>query len=86
MSRKPALDVALNLARTRSQRPFVLDHFAKKAVAGFGRAVRRVISLDEGCNEAEIAAMLLDETAFKHFSSEALNGRIVFDTRGMLNK
>lgn len=82
----PALEIALSLARTRGQRIMVVEPFADQLPEGFTGTGARLASLDEGLAEAEIVVVLVDHTAFKHLTPEALKGKLVFDTRGMLKR
>ncbi len=82
----PALEIALDLARTRGQRILVVEPFAEELPSGFAGTGARLASLDEGLEEADIVVVLVDHTAFKHLTQESLRGKLVFDTRGMLKK
>ncbi|MDJ0979365.1 MAG: UDP-N-acetyl-D-mannosamine dehydrogenase [Erythrobacter sp.] len=82
----PALEIALKLARTRGQRLILVEPFAKKLPDGFAGTGARLASLDEGLEQAEIVVVLVDHTAFKHLTPEALKGKLVFDTRGMMKR
>lgn len=82
----PALEIALSLARTRGQRIMVVEPFADKLPEGFAGTGARLMSLDEGLSEADIVVVLVDHTAFKHLTPEALRGKLIFDTRGMLKR
>lgn len=54
-----------------------------KAFAGTGA---RLVTLDAALRLAEIVVVLVDHTAFKHLTPQALAGKLVFDTRGMLRR
>ncbi|MEE4538592.1 MAG: UDP-N-acetyl-D-mannosamine dehydrogenase [Erythrobacter sp.] len=82
----PALEIALSLARTRGQRIVVVEPFASQLPAGFAGTGARLASLDEALTQAEIVVVLVDHTAFKHLTPDALRGKLVFDTRGMLKR
>jgi len=82
----PALEIALSLARTRGQRIIVVEPHADRLPAGFTGTGARLSGLDEALEEAEIVVVLVDHTAFKHLTTNALKGKLVFDTRGMLKK
>jgi UDP-N-acetyl-D-mannosaminuronic acid dehydrogenase len=82
----PALEIALSLARTRGQRIVVVEPFASQLPTGFAGTGARLASLDEALTQAEIVVVLVDHTAFKHLTPDALRGKLVFDTRGMLKR
>jgi UDP-N-acetyl-D-mannosaminuronic acid dehydrogenase len=82
----PALKIAGNLARAQGGRILAVEPFAAAlpaALAGTGAAL---VPLDAALEAAEIVVVLVDHTAFRHLSAEALAGKIVFDTRGMLQR
>ncbi len=82
----PALEIALSLARTRGQRIMVVEPFAKDLPNGFAGTGAQLAGLDEALEQAEIVVVLVDHTAFKHLTPEALKGKLVYDTRGMLKR
>ncbi|MEO0462993.1 MAG: UDP-N-acetyl-D-mannosamine dehydrogenase [Pseudomonadota bacterium] len=82
----PAMEIALSLARTRGQRIMLVEPFAEDLPAGFAGTGARLTPLDEALNTAEIVVVLVDHTAFKHLTPQALAGKLVFDTRGMLKR
>jgi len=82
----PALEIAQNLARTRGQRIMVVEPYAEKLPEGFAGTGTVLATLDEALEEAEIIVVLVDHTAFKHLTPQALTGKLVFDTRGMLKR
>lgn len=82
----PALEIALSLARTRGQRIIVVEPHAAELPAGFAGTGARLARLDEALAEAEIVVVLVDHTAFKHLSASALAGKLVYDTRGMIER
>ena len=82
----PALEIALSLARTRGQRIMVVEPFAKALPTGFAGTGAQLAGLDEALEQAELVVVLVAHTAFKHLTPEALKGKLVYDTRGMLKR
>lgn len=82
----PALEIALSLARTRGQRILIVEPYAEELPSAFTGTGARLATLDEGLDQAEIVVVLVDHTAFKHLTPDALKGKLVFDTRGMLKR
>ena len=82
----PALEIAECLSHTHGDRILVVEPFTDelpKAFAGSGAAL---VTLDAALRQAEIVVVLVDHTAFKHLTPADLAGKLVFDTRGMLQR
>lgn len=82
----PALEIALDLARTRGQRIMVVEPFAKELPKGFAGTGAELVSLDHALATAEVVVVLVDHTAFKHLTPADFAGKLVYDTRGMLKR
>ena len=82
----PALEIAEALSRRHGERMLVVEPFIEKLPEVFAGSEARLATLDEALREAEIVVILVDHTAFKHLGSEDLAGKLVFDTRGMLQR
>jgi len=82
----PALEIAQSLAKTRGQRIMVVEPFAEELPSGFAGTGAQLATLDEALATAEVIVVLVDHTAFKHLTPQALAGKLVFDTRGMLKR
>lgn len=82
----PALDIALSLARTRGQRILIAEPFADTLPSGFAGTGAKLTELEDALDRAEIVIVLVDHTAFKHITADRLKGKLVYDTRGMLQR
>ena len=82
----PALEIALDLARTRGQRIMVVEPFARELPKGFTGTGAELVSLDHALATAEVVVVLVDHTAFKHLTPADFAGKLVYDTRGMLKR
>jgi UDP-N-acetyl-D-mannosaminuronic acid dehydrogenase len=82
----PALEIAESLSRTHGERMLVVEPFTEEMPETLAGAGAKLVSLDVALREAEIVVVLVDHTAFRHLVSQSLAGKIIFDTRGMLNR
>ncbi len=78
----PALAIIKKLANEKAFKLNVIDpHVKESAVAGF--ELSRLS--DEIIYNSDVVLLLVDHAEFKGISSKALEGKIVIDTRGVLN-
>ncbi|WP_086617535.1 UDP-N-acetyl-D-mannosamine dehydrogenase [Erythrobacter tepidarius] len=82
----PSLAIAEALARTDGERILVVEPFTKDIPEPLAGTGARLVTLDAALRAAEIVVVLVDHTAFKHLGPEDLSGKLVFDTRGMLQR
>ena len=82
----PALEIALDLAKTRGQRIMVVEPFAEELPTGFAGTGAELVSLDQALATAEVVVVLVDHTAFKHLTQADFAGKLVYDTRGMIKR
>jgi UDP-N-acetyl-D-mannosaminuronic acid dehydrogenase len=82
----PALEIAESLSRTHGERMLVVEPFTEEMPETLAGAGAKLVSLDVALREAEIVVVLVDHTAFRHLVPQSLAGKIIFDTRGMLNR
>lgn len=82
----PAMEIALDLARTRGQRIMVVEPFASELPADFAGTGAELVELDHALSMAEVVVVLVDHTAFKHLTPADLAGKLVYDTRGMMKR
>ncbi len=82
----PALAIALGLSHTHADRILVVEPFTDVLPNGLPGTGAALVTLDAALRAAEIVVVLVDHTAFKHLSPEDLAGKLVFDTRGMLQR
>jgi UDP-N-acetyl-D-mannosaminuronic acid dehydrogenase len=82
----PALEIAENLAADLGNRILVVEPFTAELPPTLAGTGALLCGLDAALQAAEIVVVLVDHTSFKHLVPADLAGKLVFDTRGMLNK
>jgi UDP-N-acetyl-D-mannosaminuronic acid dehydrogenase len=82
----PALEIAEALAHDFGERILLVEPFTDDLPPCFAGTGSRLVTLEVALRTAEIVVVLVDHTAFKHLSSHELAGKLVFDTRGMLQR
>ncbi|MGY6551130.1 MAG: UDP-N-acetyl-D-mannosamine dehydrogenase [Erythrobacter sp.] len=81
-----ALQIAESLAGDLGDRIIVLEPFTGTLATSLADTGAMLATLDAALEAAEIVAVLVDHTAFRHLSPAQLAGKITFDTRGMLKR
>ena len=82
----PALEIAECLSHTHGDRILVVEPFTDELPKAFAGSGAELVTLDAALRQAEIVVVLVDHTAFKHLTPADLAGKLVFDTRGMLQR
>jgi UDP-N-acetyl-D-mannosaminuronic acid dehydrogenase len=82
----PALEIAECLSHTHGDRILVVEPFTDELPPAFAGSGAELVTLDAALRQAEIVVVLVDHTAFKHLAPADLAGKLVFDTRGMLQR
>ena len=82
----PALEIAECLSHTHGDRILVVEPFTEALPSAFAGSGAELVTLDAALRQAEIVVVLVDHTAFKHLTPADLAGKLVFDTRGMLQR
>ena len=82
----PALEIAEQLAPDLGTRMMVVEPFANVLSPVLEGAGATLTDLDAALNNADIVVVLVDHSQFKSLDQERLNGKIVFDTRGMFSQ
>ena len=82
----PALEIAECLSHTHGDRILVVEPFTDELPSAFAGSGAELVTLDAALRQAEIVVVLVDHTAFKHLTPADLAGKLVFDTRGMLQR
>ena len=82
----PALEIAEGLARSHGERMLVVEPFTQDLPVSLAGTGVQLLSLDAALRQAEVVVVLVDHTAFRHLSAADLAGKLVFDTRGMLQR
>jgi UDP-N-acetyl-D-mannosaminuronic acid dehydrogenase len=82
----PALEIAGNLATDLGEQIIVVEPFTESLPATLAGTGAVLAPLDAALEAAEIVVVLVDHTAFRSLAPDALAGKIVFDTRGMLKQ
>lgn len=78
----PALDVALNLARTHGERVMIVEPFVSTLPSALAETGARLVDLDDALAQADLLIVLVDHDLFKSVPPEERAGSTVYDTRG----
>ena len=79
----PALEVALHLARQFGERIKLVEPYAKSLPGSFDGTGAALMDLEDALASCDILVLLVDHSVFKHVPREALEGKTVYDTRGI---
>ena len=82
----PALEIAEALARSHGERILVVEPFTEALPTAFAGTGATLVTFDAALRQAEIVVVLVDHTAFRELASIDLAGKLLFDTRGMLQR
>ena len=82
----PALEIAEHLAKDHGGRIMIVEPYADELPKAFEGSGAIKVSLDEALAQADIVAVLVDHTDFKHLTLSDLAGKQVYDTRGLLER
>ena len=82
----PSLEIAEVLASEFGERILCVEPFTDALPGALAERGAKLVSLDAALEQSEIVAVLVDHDAFKSLTLEALQGKMVYDTRGMLKK
>ena len=79
----PALEVALHLAREFGARVQMVEPFAASLPPALGETDTGLVSLEDALESSDILVLLVDHDVFKQVPRERLEGKWVYDTRGI---
>lgn len=79
----PALDVALHLAQAFGDRIKLVEPYAKDLPCSFKGTGAALMDLNEALATCDILVLLVDHTVFKQVPRHRLDGKTVYDTRGI---
>ncbi len=82
----PALEIAEHLAKDYGTRIMIVEPYAEELPKGFDGTGATKVALDEALAQADIVAVLVDHTDFKHLTLSDFSGKQVYDTRGLLER
>jgi UDP-N-acetyl-D-mannosaminuronic acid dehydrogenase len=79
----PALAIVRHLAKRFGTRTAVVEPFLRALPSDLAQCGVRKVDLENALAEAGILVLLVDHDAFRRVGTEARNGAIVYDTRGI---
>lgn len=79
----PALEVALHLAREFGSRVQMVEPFAASLPPALSETETGLVTLDDALESSDILVLLVDHDVFKQVPRERLEGKWVYDTRGI---
>lgn len=83
----PSLDIAESLAEDKGTQILVVEPYIKQLPEALnGRTNVRLLGLAEALDKADIVVLLVDHDDFRGINADALRGKVVIDTRGMIRK
>lgn len=83
----PSLDIAVSLAQDNDTQILVVEPFIKQLPDSLNFRVNvRLLGLAEAMEKADIVVLLVDHDEFRGIQVDALKGKVVIDTRGMIRK
>lgn len=83
----PSLDIAQALAKDQNTQILVVEPYIKQLPYALNSSTNvRLLGLAEALDKSDIVVLLVDHDDFRGISAEALRGKVVIDTRGMIRK
>ena len=82
----PSLDIAKSLAHDKNTQILVVEPYIKQLPDSLNKANVKLLDLAEALNKSDIIVLLVDHDDFRGIDTEALKGKVVIDTRGMIGK
>ncbi len=83
----PSLDIAKSLAEDKGTQILVVEPYIKQLPDALNsRANVKLLALAEALDKADIVVLLVDHEDFRGIDADALKGKVVIDTRGMIRK
>lgn len=79
----PALAVAAALADELGDRLFIVEPHIRELPITLAKAGARLSEVNEALAECEVAVLLVDHREFREMAVDSLNGKAVYDTRGI---
>lgn len=79
----PALDIATHLATEFGGRVLVVEPYVTDLPPGLAQTDARLVPLQVALHAADVIALLVDHAAFRRVPPTALQGKILYDTRGV---